>query len=377
MRMESIGLNNEVIAGGKAFHVQTQYLEPGEKVVSNIFDNGKVIFTRGIDVKSETSTNEIKLLVNRLHQDMIADLELIFYVSEKVNTISHSASNNRLGIIFLRRNLFDEAIAEFRKAIEIDPELVEAYSNLGYVFLKQKAYQEAIDAFSKGIEKDGNYADLHYNLGVAYFRINKHEKAIQEFTRAIEINKDYIAAILDLCLVYLKSAVEEIQDSVLPPISQRMEKVKQLLINVKTRDQSFKSQYIDAALNHLDKNNLSDVIKSIEKAEHELPEFLDKYLESEFYLKFMFGGKGKDNEFILDYTTQLKQAINKYPDYADLRNNLGIAYLIQCRNLFLNALEEFREALRINPEFKKAEKNLKLAENDGKGFLILLRAILK
>jgi hypothetical protein len=56
---------------------------------------------------------------------------------------------------------------------------------------------------------------------------------------------------------------------------------------------------------------------------------------------------------------------------------LGIAHLIQCRNLFLRALEEFRVSLRINPGYKRAEKNLKLSENDGKGFLILLRAILK
>jgi hypothetical protein len=91
----------------------------------------------------------------------------------------------------------------------------------------------------------------------------------------------------------------------------------------------------------------------------------------------MFGGKGKDDDYIQGYTNELKTAVADHPGYADLRNNLGTAYLIQCRNLFLNALEEFRQALKINPEFKKADKNLKLAENDGKGFLILLRAILK
>ena len=83
------------------------------------------------------------------------------------------------------------------------------------------------------------------------------------------------------------------------------------------------------------------------------------------------------DDFIYGYTDQLKQTVDKFPKYADLRNNLGIAYLIQCRNLFLNALEQFRYALEINPQYKKAKKNLKLAENDGKGFLILLRAILK
>lgn len=375
--MENIGLNNEVIAGGKNFHVQTQYLEPSEKIVSNIFDKGKVVFTKGIDVKSDTPTNEIKLQVNRLHQDVIADLELIFYISEKVHTIRHPASNNKLGMVFLRRNLFDEAIAEFKKAIEIDPEFIEAYNNLGYVLLKQKKYQEAIEAFSKGIKKDGNYADLHNNLGYAYFCINRYGEALHELNRAIELNNDYIVAIFNLCSVYLTSIIEESQNSDLPEIAERTEKVRQWLLNVKTKERYFKPQYIDTALDHLDKNNVAEAIKTLEKAEHEIPKFLDRYLESEFYLKFMFGGKGKDDEFIIDYTNQLQQAIDKYPDYADLRNNLGIGYLIRCRNLFLNALEEFRGALKINPEYKKAEKNLKLAENDGKGFLILLRAILK
>jgi len=232
--MENIGLNNEVVIAEKTFHIQTQYLEPGEKVVSNIFDNGKVVFSKGIEVTSTASTNEIKLQVNRLHQNMIADLEIIFYISEKVQTIRHSTSNNKLGVVFLRRNLFDEAIAEFKKAIEIDPEFVEAYNNLGFVFLKQKSYQEAIDAFSKGIEKDGNYADLYNNLGYAYLSINKYGEAIDELNRALEINNDYVNAIFNLCLAYLKSIIDKIQDPGLPSVPERIEKVKQLLINKKT-----------------------------------------------------------------------------------------------------------------------------------------------
>ncbi len=375
--MESIGLNNDVFAGGKNFHIQTQYLEPGEKVVSNIFDDGKVIFTRELEVKSEMPADEIAAQVNHLHQDMVADLELIFYISEKVKTIKHSGSNNKLGMVFLKRNLLNEAITEFKKALEIDPEQVEAYNNLGYVLLKQNLYQDAIATFSNGLKKDANYADLHYNLGDAYFHIDKYSEAIQEFNKAMELNKNYLAAILYLCIAYLKSITADIQDVDVPQIPDRIEKIKRMLIDVKIDELYFKPEYIDAALEYVDKSDFAAAMTTLEKAKNELPELLDKYLESEFYLKFMFGGKGKDDEFILEYTKQLEQAVKKYSAYADLRNNLGIAYLIRCRNLFLNALEEFREAIKINPEFKKAEKNLKLAENDGKGFLILLRAILK
>ena len=375
--MENIGLNNEVTIAGRTFHIQTQYLEPAERVVSNIFDNGKVVFSKGIEVKNSTPENDIKDHVNQVHQNMIKDLEIIFYISEKVQTIKHAASNNKLGIVFLKRNLFDEAVEEFKKAIEIDPDYVDAYNNLGFAFLSQKQYKEASKAFLDGIEKEDSYADLHNNLGYSYYRMDKYGDAILELNRALELNSDYVIAAFNLCLVYLKTITDFPQEPDFPEVSERIDRIKQLLIHVNKKRLFFKPQYIDTILNNIDEENFEEAGKNLEKAVEEIPQYRDKYLESEFYLKFMFGGMGKDDKFILEYSEQLQQMIDNYPGYADLRNNLGIAYLIRCRNLFLNALEEFRVALDINPEFKKAEKNLKLAENDGKGFLILLRAILK
>ena len=86
-------------------------------------------------------------------------------------------------------------------------------------------------------------------------------------------------------------------------------------------------------------------------------------------------GGSTDNslEIIKKYEQKLEIALKDYSDYADIWNNLGIVHLIQCRNLFLQALGEFKRALEINPAFDKARKNKKLVENDGKEFLILLR----
>ncbi len=375
--MESIGLNNEVTIGGKSFHVQTQYLESGEKVISNIFEKGVVVFNRAISVAQESSAAEIRTLVSQLHQHVMNDLEMTFYISEKVKTVQHAASHNRLGMVFLRRNLFDEATNAFKRAIDIDPELVEGYNNLGYTLLKQGEYQKAIEAFNAGLARNDNYADLHFNLGVAYFQIEKYADALREFHHAVSINSKYVAALLYICIVHLKSLLEELPGVELGPIDQRVTFVESQLIDINSNGLHFKPEYIDEALEQIKKANYLAAINVLDRASRELPELLDSFLESEFYLKFMFGGKGKDEEFINEYISQLKSAIAKYPSYADLHNNLGIAYLIKCRNLFLHALEEFREAKRINPNFKKADKNLKLAENDGKGFLILLRAILK
>ena len=52
--MENIGLNSDIQTGGKNFHIQTQYLEPGEKIVSNVFENGKVITSKKMKVSNAT-----------------------------------------------------------------------------------------------------------------------------------------------------------------------------------------------------------------------------------------------------------------------------------------------------------------------------------
>jgi len=107
-----------------------------------------------------------------------------------------------------------------------------------------------------------------------------------------------------------------------------------------------------------------------------MPE-IDITFHDEFYLRYLYGEDGRSASYISQYIKELERLVNKYPAYSDLRNKLGIAYVIQCRQIFSRALSEFQKATSIDPEYERAQKNLKLAHNDGKGLLILLRALLK
>ena len=108
-----------------------------------------------------------------------------------------------------------------------------------------------------------------------------------------------------------------------------------------------------------------------------IPKILDLDFIDAFYLNFMYGEKGKHATVVNNFVNALEILEKRHPKYSDLKTHLGIGYLIQCRELFLNALQQFRHACEIDPNYKKAKDNLKLAENEGKGFLILLRALLK
>jgi hypothetical protein len=77
------------------------------------------------------------------------------------------------------------------------------------------------------------------------------------------------------------------------------------------------------------------------------------------------------------YESRVREQEEVREGFADYWNDLGRIHMIQCRNLFLSALSEFDKSVEINAKFKEAIKNYDLVKNNKKGFLILLRAILK
>ncbi|MBD3290802.1 tetratricopeptide repeat protein [candidate division KSB1 bacterium] len=372
--MESSGLNSEVLAGGKKFHIQTNYLEPVEKIVSTIFEEGKVVFKKEVQFRKKDTSDSVPEQVGAVHKEMISEIELLYYIAEKVKTIRHASSNNKLGLVFLQKNLYDEAKSEFKRAIELDSDSIESYKNLGLVHYETGELEEAERILKAGIEKHDDYPDIHNALGRVYSKQLKFNPALEEFEKALELNKNYVEVHYNIVLALLRSIISQSDEEKHPDVQQLKDRA---LDHLQKAEKFIDSETLIESYEYFDEDDIENTLKVLEKIEDVYTLESINSFENEFYLKFMFGGKGKDDKFISEHITRLKDAIKKYPYYADLRNYLGIAYLIQCRNLFLNALDEFRQALKINPNYKKAQKNLKLAENDGKGFLILLRAILK
>jgi Flp pilus assembly protein TadD len=81
-------------------------------------------------------------------------------------------------------NLGDEAKAEFRKVLGLDPGDVGANVNLGQLLLQERSFPEAIAAFRKAIATDPHSGTALYNLGLALTRSGQAEegqKALDQF----------------------------------------------------------------------------------------------------------------------------------------------------------------------------------------------------
>jgi tetratricopeptide (TPR) repeat protein len=99
-----------------------------------------------------------------------------------------------LGLALYDQKRLDDAIAEYRKAIEIDPKYAFAHSNLGMALHAQKKLDEAIAEYRQAIEIDPKLVPAHYNLGNALYHQNKLDEAIAEYRKAIEIDPKFAPA---------------------------------------------------------------------------------------------------------------------------------------------------------------------------------------
>jgi Flp pilus assembly protein TadD len=98
----------------------------------------------------------------------------------------------------------DGAVAECRKAIEIDPKYAKAHNLLGYFLLGQGHLDEAILAFRTAVECDPKFGIAHSNLGRAL--VDKDlDEAIAEFHKAIDCDPDRAIARLNLGFALIKN----------------------------------------------------------------------------------------------------------------------------------------------------------------------------
>jgi tetratricopeptide (TPR) repeat protein len=81
---------------------------------------------------------------------------------------------------------FEKAEQHYRAAIHLDPGSADAFYNYGVLLLSAEKYQQAEDAFRKTIEINPYNADAHNNLGYLLERKSLFSEAATEYQRAIE-----------------------------------------------------------------------------------------------------------------------------------------------------------------------------------------------
>jgi tetratricopeptide (TPR) repeat protein len=119
-------------------------------------------------------------------------------------------AHNNLGRALAGAGAIDQAITEWQLALKYHPRYSEARNNLGVALLRKGKAGEAIAQFEQVLEENGNYAEVHGNLGRALAIKGSEERAMAQWRKAVELNPSYAEGYNDLGAALLrKGKVDE------------------------------------------------------------------------------------------------------------------------------------------------------------------------
>lgn len=91
------------------------------------------------------------------------------------------------GVAYHEAGEFDRAIAEYSRAIELDPEHAPAYASRAWAYFDKGLPKPALADAKKAVELDPMYANAYHARGAAYLLNSQLDLALDDFNKAIEL----------------------------------------------------------------------------------------------------------------------------------------------------------------------------------------------
>ncbi len=93
----------------------------------------------------------------------------------------HAPAHHRLALLLSALGRHEEALAEIRRAQELDPLSLIVSTAVGRILHFQGRYDEAIQQCRRTLEMDAQFVPAHFDLGMAYAQAGRFDEGIAEF----------------------------------------------------------------------------------------------------------------------------------------------------------------------------------------------------
>ena len=104
---------------------------------------------------------------------------------------------------------YDEAIALYKKAIEVDPEQPKAYILLGNMYSNQRKFAEAEEQYKEALKITQLDPDLYILIANTYYMNNEIERSIYSYKAAVGLSPEND----EFKLVYIQVVEDFIEES--------------------------------------------------------------------------------------------------------------------------------------------------------------------
>lgn len=284
------------------------------------------------DTPSSHNNRGMLLMTVGKYDEAIAEFERAIQGSEDLGIA-------RLNIAraHLRRKDYDAAVAALEAHLARQPRSKEAENLLGNIAMERGRMREAEEHFHKALAYEPNFTDARNSLGILYDRLGREPDAIREFLRVIEVDKEYAEALNNLGVIYKKQgrkgeAIAAFQKAI-------------------TADPEFAGSYSNLALVHEQEGNQKAAEEQYRKALKRDPK--------NAAVRTNYGGLLYALGRLEESRRELEQAVAIDPSYASAHNNLGAVYGKLGR--LQDEISAYRAAVRLDPDYADVHHNLGLA----------------
>jgi serine/threonine-protein kinase len=237
-----------------------------------------------------------------------------------------AAANNERGLALAEMGRWDEAVAAYRKALDLKPDIAEAHNNLGALLAEQDKAAEAEKEYQEALRISPDLSEAYVGLGNLLAAQGKPVEAGQEYREALRLKPDYAEAHTSLgILLAAQGKAAEAEGEFREAIRLRP----------------------DYPVAHYNLGALLARQGKAAEAEREYREALRLQPDdpkAHFKLGNELRAKGRTDEAVAEY----RKAIELRPDYAEAHCNLGFA--LQAQGRFAEAVIAFRRGHEVGSQ---------------------------
>jgi tetratricopeptide (TPR) repeat protein len=168
------------------------YVDKGWTMISGgDFTGAERVLTKALQLSPDDPQAEALLGWAQMLQDNFDDALLNF---QKVlaREPQNALARVNVGYICLKKRIFGEAIEHLSRAIRIDNDkkaILYAHLYLGLVYLEREMYEDAQTFFEKAIVLGPNLIEAYYELGRAYWHGGRQDEAKETWSRGAAANR--------------------------------------------------------------------------------------------------------------------------------------------------------------------------------------------
>jgi adenylate cyclase len=138
--------------------------------------------------------------------------QAITYSKKAINmNASNEYAHMFLGVTYLHKRNFEEALKELEQAISFNPNSAIVARNYSFVLRSIGRYEDAMEMTKKAMRLDPLSRDPRYshNLAGAYFFNRDFDQAAAEYEKALKLNPDFMSSYMGLTASYSLLGMDE------------------------------------------------------------------------------------------------------------------------------------------------------------------------